>query len=200
MSTRQQAIIWTNDRYLIIQFKICAEYRDMLRRARLVCQEHGLRPIGLSPGLPDKSSPGLGGMSWYSAKFLICFIASIFHCFHSSVGLIGNFAGLPPCTVPSAIVHCSQNEAAHQTIKSPSMPCWGAAVWKHSLEIMPQNWLNWQINWMKSVSMGSFQYRSQVNGEFYCIHVSYFTVLQPRIETDFRNVRIRSRQVVWKFN
>ena len=61
-----------------IQIKICAEYRDMLPRPRLVCQEPGLRPIGLSPGVPDKSSRGLGSMSRYSAQILICFIAYIF--------------------------------------------------------------------------------------------------------------------------
>ena len=107
-----------------IQIKICAEYRDMLPRPRLVCQEPGLRPIGRSPGVPDKSSRGLGSMSRYSAQILICFIAYIFlNFFHSSVGLVENFAGLPVCTVPSAIVHCNQNEAGHQTIKAPSMPC-----------------------------------------------------------------------------
>ena len=42
----------------VIQIKICAEYRDMLPRPRLVCQEPGLRPIGRSPGVPDKSSRG----------------------------------------------------------------------------------------------------------------------------------------------
>ena len=61
-----------------IQIKICAEYRDMLPRPRLVCQEPGLRPIGRSPGVPDKSSRGLGSMSRYSAQILICFIAYIF--------------------------------------------------------------------------------------------------------------------------
>ena len=124
----------------VIQIKICAEYRDMLPRPRLVCQEPGLRPIGV----PDESSQGLGSMSRYSAQILICFIAHIF--FHSSVGLVGNFAGLPSCTVPSAIVHCNQNEAGQHTIKAPSMPCWGAASpWKHSLAFMPQDWWNWQI-------------------------------------------------------
>ena len=78
-------------------------------------------------GVPDKSSRGLGSMSRYSAQILICFIAYIFLFFHSSVGLGGNFAGLPVCTVPSVIVHCNQNEAGHQTIKAPSMPCWNAA-------------------------------------------------------------------------
>ena len=110
-----------------IQIKICAEYRDMLPRPRLVCQEPGLRPIGL------------GSMSRYSAQILIWLIAYIVQFFYSSVGSVGNFAGLPVCTVPSAIVHCNQNEAGHQTIKAPGMPCWGAAgPSKHSLAFMPQ--------------------------------------------------------------
>ena len=115
--------VWFESIGMVIQIKICAEYRDMLPRPRLVCQEPGLRPIGRSPGVPDKSSRGLGSMSRYSAQILICFIAYIFHFFYSSLGLVGNFAGLPVCTVPSAIVHCNQNEAGHQTIKAPSMPC-----------------------------------------------------------------------------
>ena len=65
----------------VIQIKICGEYRDMLPRPRLVCQEPGLRPIGRSPGVPDKSSRGLGSMSRYSARILICFIAYIFLIF-----------------------------------------------------------------------------------------------------------------------
>ena len=135
MKCRATSYVW----HCVIQIKICAEYRDMLPRPRLVCQEPGLRPIGRSPGVPDKSSRGLGSMSWYSAQILICFIAYIFHFFYSSVGLVGNFAGLPVCTVPSAIVHCNQNEAGHSTIKAPSMPCWGAAgPSKHSLTFMPQ--------------------------------------------------------------
>ena len=68
---------WANPT-LNIQIKICAEYRDMLPRPRLVCQEPGLRPIGRIPGVPDKSSQGLGSMSRYSAQILICFIAYIF--------------------------------------------------------------------------------------------------------------------------
>ena len=112
----------------IIQIKICADYRDMLPRPRLVCQEPELRPIGRSPGVPDKSSRGLGSMSRYSEQILICFIAYIFlFSVVSSVGLVENCAGLPSCTVPSAIVHCNQNEAGHQTIKAPSMPCSDAA-------------------------------------------------------------------------
>ena len=66
---------------IVIQIKICAEDRDMLPRPRLVCQEPGLRPIGRSSGVPDKSSRGLGSMSRYSAQILICFIAYIFLIF-----------------------------------------------------------------------------------------------------------------------
>ena len=101
-----------------IQIKICAEYRDMLPRPRLV---------GRSPGVPDKSGRGLGSMSWYSAQILICFKANISHVCYSHVGLVGNFSGLPQCTVPSTIVYRYQNEAGHQIIKAPNMPCWGAA-------------------------------------------------------------------------
>ena len=88
--------------YYVIQIKICAEYRDMLPRPRLVCQEPGLRPIGRSPGVPDKSSRGLGSMSRYSAQILICFIAYIFSIFCGF--------GWEPCrtaTMHSAPCHCS---------------------------------------------------------------------------------------------
>ena len=139
----------------------------MLPGPRLVCQEPGLRPIGLGPGIPDKSSRGLGSMSRYSAQILNCFIAYIFQFFYSSVGLLGNFAGLPVCIVPSVIVHYNLNEAAHQTIKAPSMPCWGAAgPSKHSPALMSQigemdrlngwNLYQWEVfsprtKWMESL-------------------------------------------------
>ena len=159
----------TDHMFFIIQSKICAEYRDVLPRPRLVCQEPGLRPIGRSPGVPDKSSRGLGSMSRYFAQTLICFIAYIF-LFHSSVDLVGNLEGLLACTVLSVIVHCNQNEAGHQTIKAPSMPCWGATdPWKHSLAFLPHDWWNWQMEWMKFESVRSFQYKNQVNWEVFCI-------------------------------
>ena len=121
----------------------------MLPMPRLVCQE---------PGVPDKSSRGLGSMSRYSAQILICFIAYIFQFFYSSVGLVGNFAGLPVCTLPSAIVHRNQNEAGHQTIKYPSMPCWGAAGPSKHSDNMGENCINgtfsvqepseWRVFWV----------------------------------------------------
>ena len=39
-----------------IQIKICEEYRDTLLVPRLFMQEPGLRPIGRSPSVPEKSS------------------------------------------------------------------------------------------------------------------------------------------------
>ena len=166
----------------IIQIKICAEYRDMLPRPRLVCQAPGLRPKGRSPGVPDKSSRGLGSMSRYSAQILICFIAYIFlFFFHSSVGLVGIFAGLAVCTVPSAIVHCNQNEAGHQTIKAPSMPCWGAVgPSKHSLAFKSQPGEN--DRQMDEICINR-KFSAQEPSEWrdFSIPVSNFTVFQPRI-------------------
>ena len=127
-----------------IQIKIWAEYRDMLPRPRLVCQEPGLRPIGRSPGVPDKSSRGLGSMSRYSAQILICFIAYIFSIFNFSVGLVGNLAELPPCTVPPATVHCYQNQAAQCSSDNQisQHALLRGSRKKHSLAFMPQNWWN----------------------------------------------------------
>ena len=90
---------------LNIQIKICAEYRDMLPRPRLVCQEPGLRPIGRSPGVPDKSSRGLGSMSRYSAQILICFIAYIFLIFFSFLCGFG-WELCRTVSMHSALCHC----------------------------------------------------------------------------------------------
>ena len=164
-----------------MQINICAEYRDMLPRPRLVCQEPGLRPIGRSPGVPDKSSRGLGSMSRYSAQILICFIAYIF-LFYSSVGLVGNFAGLPVCTVPSAIVHYNQNEAGHQTIKAPSMPCWGAAVpSKHSIWHLCLRLVKLRDKIDEFCINGTFSVQERSEWRVFCVPMSKFTVFQPRI-------------------
>ena len=139
----------------------------MLPRPRLFCQEPGLRPIGWSPGVPDKSSRGLGSMSRYSAQILICFIAYIFF-FSFLCGFGWELCRTASMHSAPVIVHCNQKEAGHKTIKAPSMPCWGATgPWKHSLAFMPQDLWNWQIKWMKSVSMGIFQHKNQVNGKVF---------------------------------
>ena len=43
--------------YCVIQIKICAEYRYMLPRPRLDCQEPGLRPISRNPGVGVTKAP-----------------------------------------------------------------------------------------------------------------------------------------------
>ena len=163
----------------------------MLRRPRLF-----VRPAQVSPGVPDISRRrGLSNMFRYSAQMLISFIAYIFH-FYPYVRLVGNFAGLPPRRVPSAIVHWNQNEAGHQTIKARSMLCWGAAgPWQDSLAFMPQDWWNWLIKWMKPLSVGRYQNKKKWM-EIFCILVSNFTVFQPRIYTHSSSVGITWSQVV----
>ena len=87
-----------------IQIKICAECRDMLPRPMLVCQEPRLRPIGRNPGVPEKSSRGLGSMSRYSAQILICFVAYFIHFFLFLCGF-----GWELCrtaSMHSALCHC----------------------------------------------------------------------------------------------
>ena len=93
-----------NQYIFVIQIKICAEYRDMLPRPRLVCQEPGLRPTGRSPGVPDKSSRGLGSMSRYSAQIIICFIAYIFLFFSFLCGF--GWELCKTASMHSALCHC----------------------------------------------------------------------------------------------
>ena len=106
MTVIYSLVLWnTNIIYIyIMQIKICAEYRDMLPRPRLVCQEPGLRPIGRSPGVPVKSSRGQGSMSRYSAQILICFIAYIFQFFLFLCGFGWEFCRA--ASMHSALCHC----------------------------------------------------------------------------------------------
>ena len=110
-----------------IQIKIYAEYRDMLPRPRLVCQEPRLRPIGRSLGVPDKSSRGLGSMSRYSAQILICFIAYILLFFIPLWVWLGTLQDFihAQCHLPLSIV--IRMKLVIRQSKAPSMPCWGAA-------------------------------------------------------------------------
>ena len=131
-----------------MQIKICAEYRDMLPRPRLVCQEPGLRPKGRSPGVPDKSSQSLGSMSRYSPQILICFVAHIFLILFIPLCVwLGTLQGFQYAQCPLPLPIVNQNEAGHQTIKVPCMPCWGAAgPSKHSLAFKSQPGENYRWN------------------------------------------------------
>ena len=131
----------------------------MLPRPKLVCQEPGLGPIGRSPGVPDKSSRGLGSISRYSAQILICFIAYIFHFFIPLWVWLGTLQDCQyaECPLPLFIVI-----RMRLVIRQSKLPACLAEV-----QLVHQNtaWWNWQIKWMKSVSMGNFQHKNQVNGE-----------------------------------
>ena len=77
-----------------IQITMCAEYRNMLPRPRLVLSgiEPGMRPIGRTvPGVSDKSRRDLGSMCRYSAHLwdLNLFYSIPFQFLKSSVGGVG---------------------------------------------------------------------------------------------------------------
>ena len=115
-------------RAYVIQIKICAEYRDILPRPRLVCQEPGLRPIGQIPGVPDKSSRGLGSMSRYSAQILNCFIAYIFLIFFIPLWVwLGTLQDCQcaQCPLPLSIV--IRMRLVIRQSKLPACLAWGAA-------------------------------------------------------------------------
>ena len=124
----------------------------------------------------------MGTMLRYSVQILIFFLTYI-----SNFQFLCGFS-LEPCiqstaTVPSVIVQDHHNKAAHQTIKSPSMPCTGkgAAGWKHSLALLPQDWWNWQIKWVQSTSIGSFSAQEPSEWRFFFTPVGNFTEFHPRI-------------------
>ena len=111
--------------------------------------------------------PGLGWICQVhltnQPSLLICFIAYIFHFFYSSVGLVGKFAGLPSCTVPIVV-------RMRLVINQSKLPaCLAGVLLAHenTLWHLCQDWWNWQIKWIKSISVGSYQYKNQVNGEFF---------------------------------
>ena len=166
----------------IIQIKICAEYRDMLPRPRLVCQEPGLRPIGRNPDVPDKSSRCLGSMFRYSSQILICFIAYIFDffitlwvwlgtlqdCHHAQCPLSLSIvirirlfiiqSKLPACLVEVQLVH--ENTFWHLCHRTG--------------EIDRSNW--WNLYQWEVIST-----RTKWMGRVFCIPVSNCTVFQPTI-------------------
>ena len=190
----------------------------MLPRPILVCQEPGLRPRGRSPGVPDKSSRGLGSMSQYSAQILICLIAYIFLFIPLWVWL-GTLhdCNHAQCPLPLSIVI-----RMRLVIRQSKLPACLAEVQlahdKNTVSFMPQDWWNWQIKWMQSVSMGSFQYQSQMNGEFFAylwvilLHFSLESRLIPavldlgQVTLFWKLIRSRIRQLshscqtgVWKY-
>ena len=103
-------VIWTFAVILLYKLRSVLNTGTCYPGQRLVCQEPGLSALAhvyLTNFCTDLNL-------FYSIRLFY---------FHSSVSLFGNFAGLPQCTVPSVIVHSTQNDAGHHTMKAPSMPC-----------------------------------------------------------------------------
>ena len=172
---------WAQVSY-VIQIKICAEYRDMLPRPRLVCQEPGLMPIGRSPGVPDKSSRGLGSMPRYSAHILICFKAYIFLIFFIPLWVwLGTLQDCQyaQCPLPLSIVI-----RMRLVIRQWKLPACLAEVqlahqntlWhlSHSLVKMTDTMDEICIN-------GKFSAQEPSEWRYFSIPVSNFTVFQPII-------------------
>ena len=167
----------------------------MLPRPRLICQEPGLRPIGRSPGVPVKSSRGLGSMSRYSAQILICFIAYVFLNFFIPLQVwLGTLQDCQyaQCPLPLSIVirmrlvirqsklpAClAEMQLAHQNIS-------------HSLVKMTDKMDEICIN-------GKFSAQEPSEWRDFSIPVSNFTVFQARIQTDSSSVG-RSSQLFWNW-
>ena len=153
----------------------------MLPRPRLVCQEPGLRPIGRSPGVPDKSSRGLGSMSWYSAQ--ICFIAYIFHFFIPLWAWLGTLhdCQYAQCPLPLSVVI-----RMRLVIRQSKFPACLAEV-----QLAHQNTL-WYLSLchrlvkltdkMDEICInGKFSVQESIEWRVFYIPVSNFTVFQPRI-------------------
>ena len=165
----------------VIQIKICAEYRDMLTRPRLVCQESALRPTGRSPGVPDKSSRSLGSMSWYSAQILICFIAYIFHFFIPLWVWLGT---LQDCQYTQCPLQLSIVIRMRLVIRQSKLPACLAEV-----QLAHQNTL-WHLchrlvkltDKMDEICInGKLSVQEPSEWRIFCMAVSNFTVFQPRI-------------------
>ena len=107
--------------------------QNIWKRPWLACEEPGLRPIGQSPSIPDKSSWGLGSMSQCSAQILICFLAYIFNFFFISLWVwVGTLQDCHHARCPLPLFSVIKMRLA---IRQSNLPVCFAAVqagWKHS--------------------------------------------------------------------
>ena len=134
-----------------------------------------------NPGVPDKSSRGLGSMSRYSAQILICFIAYIFLFFIPLWVWLGTLQDCQyaQCPLPLSIVI-----RMRLVIRQSKLPACLAEV-----QLAHQN-----IIWLlchRLVKLTDKMDKICINGKFsvqessewrvFCILVSTFTVFQPTI-------------------
>ena len=146
----------------------------MLPRPRL--------PTGRSPGVPDKSSRGLGSMSRYSAQILICFIAYISYFFFFPLWVwLGT---LQDCQYAQSPLPLSIVIRMRLVIRQSKLPACLA-----EMQLAHQNIL-WHLS-QSLVKMTDKMDEICINRKFsaqepsewrdFSIHVSNFTVFQPRI-------------------
>ena len=163
--------------YTYIYIYVC-----IYTRPRLVCQELGLRPIGRSPGVPDKSSRGLGSMSQNSAQFLICFIAYIFQFFFIPLWVwLGTLQDYQYTQCPLSLSIVIRMRLAIR--QSKLRACFAEAqlshqntLWHlcHSLGKLTDNMDGICIN-------GKFSAQEPSEWRVFCIPASNLTVFKPRI-------------------
>ena len=140
-----------------------------------------LRPIGRSPGVPDKSSRGLGSMSRYSAQILICFIAYISIFFIPLWVWLGTLQDCQyaQCHLPLSIVI-----RMRIVIRQSKLPACLAEV-----QLAHQNTL-WHLchrmvkltDKMDEICInGKFSVQEASEWRVFCILVSNISVFPPRI-------------------
>ena len=153
----------------------------MLPRPRLVCQEPGLKPIGRSPGVPDKSSRHLGSMSRYSAKILICFIAYIFIFFIPLWVWSGTLQDYQyaQCPLPLSIVIRMRlviRQSKHLACLAEVQLAHQNTLWHLSRSLVKMT------DKMDEICINrKFSAQEPSEWRYFSIPVSNFTVFQPRI-------------------
>ena len=114
-----------------------------------------------------------------SVQILICFIAHIFRFLKSSLGGMG---ALQLWDGPSTIVIVIRMDRRQKTIKSPSIPCWKIKPWGSvgviPLEELSWNWQQWQIKWIKSITISRLSIQESSERSIFLYLWVQFTAFQ----------------------
>ena len=123
----------------------------------------------------------MGSMSRLSKQILICFIAYIFH-FYSSLVWLGTLQDSNYAQCPLQLSIVIRMRLVIRQSKLPGCLADVQLAHEKTLSVIYATGLvKLTDKWMKSVSMGSFQYKNQVNKRVFCIAGGNFTAFQPRI-------------------
>ena len=116
------------------------------------------------------------GFGWEFCRTVIIMQSAL--CFVIRMRLVIRQSKLPACLAEVEI----EVQLAHES----------------TLAFLPQDWWNRQIKWIKSVSVGSYQYKNQVNGEFFAylwVILLYFSLESRLIPTVLELGQVR---LFWK--